>query len=61
MELNCKTRGKRYGMVGNCPSAFGNVNADILDAKNVMVFKFDWDSYETSWDFKQNLLMGGKR
>ena len=48
-------------MVGNCPSAFGNVNADILDAKNVMVFKFDWDSYETSWDFKQNLLMGGKR
>ena len=44
-------------MVGNCPSAFGNVNADILDAKNVMVFKFDWDFYETSWDFKRNPLV----
>ena len=57
MELNCKTREKRYGMVGNCPSAFENVNADILDAENVIVFKFDWDFYEISWDFKRNLLV----
>lgn len=32
---NYKMKRKRY-IFGNCPSAFGNVNADVLDTENVM-------------------------
>ncbi|MFW3626016.1 BREX-1 system adenine-specific DNA-methyltransferase PglX [Aerococcus viridans] len=47
------------GPVGNLPFLYRN-NIELIDIlvdKNVMKSKIDWDSYETSWDFKESPLI----
>ncbi|WP_338488266.1 BREX-1 system adenine-specific DNA-methyltransferase PglX [Ruoffia tabacinasalis] len=47
------------GPVGNLPFLYRN-NIELINIlvdKNVMKSKIDWDSYETSWDFKESPLI----
>ena len=49
------------GVVGNFPVIYTNPdNKNKIDSivnKNISISKNDWDSYETSWDFKENPLI----
>lgn len=60
LKILSPTIGCESGYVAKLPfkkEIFSNVNADALAVENVTISKFDWDSYETSWDFKRNPLV----
>lgn len=53
--LNCSN-----GVVGGFPIIVYNDrkdNVDILVNENIEISKYDWDSFETSWDFKKHPLI----
>lgn len=48
------------GDIANIPVAVDKTrieNVESIVSKNIQVSKNDWDSYETSWDFKRNPLV----
>jgi len=48
------------GTVGKLPTILSNDNKEIvidLVKDNVNMAKKDWDSFETSWDFKKHPLI----
>ena len=47
--------------IGNTPLIFGNKQEEVkrLVLDNIRLSKQDWDSYETSWDFKRHPLVVG--
>ena len=52
------------GQISNAPMIYPNCNEkreNVLDLSdnNILLSKNDWDSYETSWDFKRNPLVLG--
>ena len=45
------------GELANFPIRISNNSyIDEISAQNIKLAKSDWDSYETSWDFKRNPL-----
>lgn len=44
------------GALGSIPM-LSIPNSDIFAKQNISISKHDWDSHETSWDFKQNELI----
>lgn len=49
----------REASVGNVPVVcrINSCNADAVASKSIQLSKIDWDSQETSWDFKRNPLV----
>ena len=48
----------KVGHVSDVPILFDNREIVVQTAKsNIELSQFDWDSYETSWDFKRNPLV----
>ena len=48
--------------ISKIPIIKGRVNEiDILVKENITLSRTDWDSFETSWDFKRHLLIRGER
>lgn len=47
------------GQIGNLPIVFANESyvVNLVDA-NINISRFDWDSFESSWDFKKHPLLG---
>lgn len=46
------------GCIESLPVNFtDNAKIENLTKKNIDITKYDWDSYETSWDFKKNPLV----
>ncbi len=46
------------GQIGEQPIVIDNKDkVDMLSKNNVMISKEDWDSFETSWDFKRHPLV----
>ena len=60
MRINNPTLASQVGDVSRIPVNFEsqcieNVNANV--EPSIFTTKLDWDSYETSWDFKRNPLV----
>ncbi len=54
------TIGCESGYVAKLPftkEVFNNANISFLAKENINMSKIDWDSYETSWDFKKSPLV----
>ena len=60
MKILNPTLSLQNGDMDNLPIAIENDVRDIVDdlvKYNITLSKQDWDSYETSWDFKRNPLV----
>ena len=58
--LNAITNPTMHTLVGNVlsfPNRIGEINVDESAEKCVELSQADWDSYETSWDFKRHPLL----
>lgn len=44
---------------GNLPFLKGTEKCERMAEKNISISEIDWDSYETSWNFKRNPLAAG--
>ena len=54
------TIGCESGYVAKLPFVDNLLSNSIIDIRcqdNIKLSKFDWDSYETSWDFKKHPLI----
>ena len=52
------TLNNQPGTIGSIPCIERNAkNVDDLVQENIIISKSDWDSYETSWDFKKHPLV----
>ena len=60
LGLISPTLNYEVGHVGSLPIVFSDIYRDeveMLVQENIRLCKEDWDSYENSWDFKQNPLI----
>lgn len=54
----------QVGDMARIPVAFDHMKKEIIDRlvrKNIDLVKQDWDSYETSWDFRKSPMIRGYR
>ena len=61
LQITSPTMSFEVGYIAGIPIAFDpaideNLITEMVDA-NITTSKQDWDSYETSWDFKRNPLI----
>ena len=45
------------GDIDKFPVLTGNDEYEQLTRDSVLISKFDWDSFETSWDFKRSPML----
>jgi len=60
MEVLCPTLDFSIGGIANTPVIFSDTykpRVDELVSQNIAISKADWDSFETSWDFKKHPLI----
>lgn len=60
LKILSPTIGCESGYVAKLPlkkDMFSNTNINTLSSQNINLSKTDWDSYETSWDFKTHPLI----
>lgn len=58
LDISNATINYQPGDIAGIPVLFDRI--DVVDAnaeKNIQISKLDWDSFETSWDFKQHPLV----
>ena len=63
LQVLCPTVDFHEGPIGKIPVLISHDDMDLVIRvvhQNIEASKQDWDSYETSWDFKQSLLVNGK-
>lgn len=63
LEVIAPTINYQCGDIANIPVIQDGDTNDICEVTqdNISISKTDWDSYETSWDFKRNPLVNGNR
>lgn len=62
LEVLSPTIGFELGYIAKIPFNMseyqkGHLQVELLERDCVQISKMDWDSYETSWDFKQNPMI----
>lgn len=60
LKITAPTIGFEWGAIAKTPwkgTVADNSQIDFLVRSNIDISKYDWDSYETSWDFKRNPLV----
>lgn len=60
MKIQNPTMNFQVGNVANLPIIFNNSYKNKIDnlvSNNILISKTDWDSFETSWDFKTHPLV----
>lgn len=57
LEYVCPTLDYKFGTIEKLPLLHGNARVNQLVKKNIYLSKKDWDSFETSWDFKHHPLV----
>ena len=63
LQVLCPTVDFHEGPIGKIPVLISHDDMDLvirMVQQNIEASKQDWDSYETSWNFKQSLLVNGK-
>ena len=63
LQVLCPTVDFHEGPIGKIPVLISHDDMDLVIRmvhQNIEASRQDWDSYETSWDFKQSLLANGK-
>lgn len=63
LKITAPTIGFEWGAIAKTPwkgMVADNSQIDIFVRSNIDISKLDWDSYETSWDFKRNPLVCGE-
>ena len=63
LEVIAPTINYQCGDIANIPVIQDGCTNDVCEVaqENIFISKTDWDSYETSWDFKRNPLVNGNR
>lgn len=60
LKITAPTIGFEWGAIAKTPwkeTIAANDQIDVLVHSNIDISRYDWDSYETSWDFKRNPLV----
>ena len=60
MNVLSQTLNFEVGQIGQQPIIVeekNNPNIEVTAAENVKLSKSDWDSFETSWDFKKHPMI----
>ena len=60
LRLFCTALKVEVGQIGKVPYKYDSLQDDVvkpISEENVALSKKDWDSFETSWDFKKHPLI----
>ncbi len=60
LKATAPTLNYEVGQISNLPIICTNKNEEIIKIvnQNIEISRFDWDAFETSWDFKKHPLIG---
>ena len=53
----CPTLDYKFGTIQKLPYLQGNFKTDKMAVENISISRTDWDSFETSWDFRVHPLV----
>lgn len=57
LKFVCPTLDYKFGTIQKLPYLLGNEESERICQENISLSKSDWDSFETSWDFKRHPLV----